>query len=136
MCDLSAWFKVGMGEWAGSLQKLPHVIPAAIPVATNAHVSTINSHSGRHNNKLNWYFYLLCYTSAKLFHPNIYCTVVATAVLTFTKIQHDVPESDWNLCCFKIKNRVRYFTISEGNQSPRALLICQICVHLVKRIVV
>lgn len=53
-CHLSARFKVRMGEWAGPLQKLPHVIPAAIPVATNAPVSAINSHSGRHNNKLNF----------------------------------------------------------------------------------
>lgn len=46
LCHLSAWFKVRMGERAGSLQKLPHMIPTAIPVATTLPVSTIYSHSG------------------------------------------------------------------------------------------
>lgn len=60
-----------MGERASPLQKLPHVIPAAIPVASDAPVSTINSHSGRHN-QLKLYFSVLNYTYAKLYLPNIY----------------------------------------------------------------
>lgn len=55
LCHLSAWLKVRMCERARSFQKLPHVIPTAIPVATNVPVSTIYSHSGHttHQDTLN-----------------------------------------------------------------------------------
>lgn len=54
---LSAWFKVRMCERAGSLQKLPHMIPPTIPVASTVPVSAIYSHSGHttHQCTLNLY---------------------------------------------------------------------------------
>lgn len=55
-----------MGERAGSLQKLPHMIPPAIPVATTVPVSTIYSHSGytTHQDTLNLYYDLSKYISS------------------------------------------------------------------------
>lgn len=61
LCHLSTRLKVRMGERAGSLQKLPHMIPPAIPVATSVPVSTIYSHSGHtatHQDTLNLYYNL------------------------------------------------------------------------------
>lgn len=54
---LSARLKVWMGERAGPLQKLPHVIPPAVPVATTVPVTTIYCHSGHttHKDTLNLY---------------------------------------------------------------------------------
>ncbi len=68
LCHLSARLKVRMGERAGSLQELPHMIPPSIPVATTVPVSSIYCHSGNttHQNTLNLYLNLNKYTSPRL----------------------------------------------------------------------
>lgn len=50
---LSAWLKVWVCEWAGSFQKLLHMIPPAFPVATNVPVSSICSHAGHKTHQKN-----------------------------------------------------------------------------------
>lgn len=68
LSHLGAWLKVRMGERARSLQKLPHMIPPAFPVATTVPVSTIYSHSGHttHQDTLNLHYNLNEYISPHL----------------------------------------------------------------------